>query len=201
MSQEPGQSDEEERKTLPIEKGFPVERLNEIAEKEARAKQWYRPIYTMHKWWARRLGSVFRSIFLYTFLDNPDEVTVHDSGDGISLSEFTDDVEDVETLVKNVDMTDPASLWSLYNKDVQIENKRILDPFMGGGTTLVEASRFGVSPWVSISIRLLGLSSRNNSTLERLNLKSSGRHSKRLMTVLASRSENTTAHSARTMTT
>ncbi len=65
MSQDTGRSAErEERKELPIERGFPIERVNEIAEKEGRgvAKQYYRPIYTMHKWWARRLGCVFRTI-------------------------------------------------------------------------------------------------------------------------------------------
>jgi adenine-specific DNA methylase len=40
-------------------------------------------------------------------------------------------------------MTDPESLWELYPKDVRVENKKIRDPFMGGGTSLVEASRFG----------------------------------------------------------
>ena len=144
MSKELGQSEEEERTTLPIEKGFPVERLNEIAEKEARAKQWYRPIYTMHKWWARRLGSVFRAISLYTLTDNPENVTVRNSDNETSLSEFTENGNDVGTLVDSVDMMNPDSLWRLYNKDVRIENKRILDPFMGGGTTLVETSRFGV---------------------------------------------------------
>jgi len=42
-----------------------------------------------------------------------------------------------------VDMSDPESLWELYPKDVHVEDKKILDPFMGGGTSLVEASRFG----------------------------------------------------------
>ncbi len=41
-------------------------------------------------------------------------------------------------------MDNPESLWEFYPKDVRIKNKKILDPFMGGGTSLVEASRFGV---------------------------------------------------------
>ena len=31
---------EEGRSELPIERGFPIKRVNEIAEKESRAKQW-----------------------------------------------------------------------------------------------------------------------------------------------------------------
>ena len=53
-----------------IEKDFPIEKLNEIARKEGNAKK---PIYQIHKWWARRLGSVFRTILLTSFL--PDEIT------------------------------------------------------------------------------------------------------------------------------
>ena len=44
-----------------IERDFPIERLNEIAMKEGNAKK---PIYQLHKWWARRLGSVFRMLIL-----------------------------------------------------------------------------------------------------------------------------------------
>jgi adenine-specific DNA methylase len=142
MSQEPGYSEETDRKTLPIEKGFPIERVNEIAEKEARAKMYYRPIYTMHKWWARRLGCVFRSICLYTLLDDPDQVEVRNPGSNESLSSYGDSTN-VQDLINNVDISDPESLWELYPKDIQVENKKILDPFMGGGTSLVEASRFG----------------------------------------------------------
>ena len=56
-------------KQKPIEFDFPIEQINEIAEREAHAKEKYRPIYFIHKWWARRLGSVFRTIILYTLLD------------------------------------------------------------------------------------------------------------------------------------
>ena len=142
MSEESNVS-EEERTTLPIERGFPIERLNEIAEKEARAKQWYRPIYTMHKWWARRLGCVFRSIAIYTLVDDPEKVTVIEPRETSDLSDFTDEI-DVQSLIEDVDPASPESLWQLYNKDVHIEDKRILDPFVGGGTSLVETSRLGI---------------------------------------------------------
>ena len=43
---------------------FPFERLSRIAERESWRKEIYRPIYHVHKWWAQRLGSVFRGILL-----------------------------------------------------------------------------------------------------------------------------------------
>ncbi len=150
MSEQSGSSQERhERTELPIERGFPIERVNEIAEKEGRAKMYYRPIYTMHKWWARRLGCVFRAISLYTLLDDPEKVSVYEPGhEGGTLADYGDDADgesdlDVASLLERVDMTDPESLWELYPKDVRVEDKKILDPFMGGGTSLVEASRFG----------------------------------------------------------
>ncbi len=143
MSQEPAESDA--RTELPIERGFPIERINEIAEKESRAKQWYRPIYTMHKWWARRPGCLFRAISLYSLLDDPEKVEVREPGENETLGDFGGGHSNVENLIENVDMADPESLWELYPKDVRIGDKRILDPFMGGGTSLVEASRFGAN--------------------------------------------------------
>ena len=43
---------------------FPFEQLSRIAERESWRKEIYRPIYHIHKWWAQRLGSVFRGILL-----------------------------------------------------------------------------------------------------------------------------------------
>ncbi len=144
MSQESSRSvDREERTELPIERGFPIERINEIASRESRAKRHYRPIYTMHKWWARRLGCVFRSICLYTLLDDPDTVNIQDIGKNGTLGNFGGGYDEVRELINSVDMSDPESLWDIYTKDVQIEDKKVFDPFMGGGTSVVEASRFG----------------------------------------------------------
>lgn len=47
-----------------IENGFPFATISTIAEAESWRKEVYRPIYHLHKWWAQRLGSVFRSIIL-----------------------------------------------------------------------------------------------------------------------------------------
>ncbi len=45
-----------------IEDYFPFETIDKIAEIESYRKEINRPIYHIHKWWAKRLGSVFRSI-------------------------------------------------------------------------------------------------------------------------------------------
>ena len=138
-----------DRLELPIERGFPIERVNEIAEKESRAKQWYRPIYTMHKWWARRPGSLFRAITLYSLVNEETtatDVSVYEPGVNQTLTAGgPHSREDLENLAASVDMSDPESLWQLYSKDTRIDDGiSVLDPFAGGGTTLVEASRFGV---------------------------------------------------------
>ncbi len=101
----------------PIEVTFPVAKVNAIAEKESTGfgRRHYRPWSVMHKWWARRLGSVFRTILLYTLADK-------------GLCEWSQNPED---------------LWELYSQDVDLSEKIVLDPMMGGGTTIVEGLRLG----------------------------------------------------------
>ena len=53
-----------------IEKDFPYAELSLVAERESWRKEVHRPIYYLHKWWARRLGSVFRGIVLSACLEN-----------------------------------------------------------------------------------------------------------------------------------
>lgn len=49
----------------PIEQDdFDFEFLSAIAHRESWRKEVHRPIYHMHKWWAKRLGSVFRGVLL-----------------------------------------------------------------------------------------------------------------------------------------
>ncbi len=43
---------------------FPFEFLSALGQQESWRKEIYRPIYHVHKWWAKRLGSVFRGILL-----------------------------------------------------------------------------------------------------------------------------------------
>ena len=53
-----------------IEKDFPFGELSLVAERESWRKEVYRPVYYLHKWWARRLGSVFRGIVLGACLED-----------------------------------------------------------------------------------------------------------------------------------
>jgi len=43
---------------------FPFEEISKIAEQESWRKEINRPIHYIHKWWAHRLGSVFRALVL-----------------------------------------------------------------------------------------------------------------------------------------
>lgn len=53
---------------------FPFEFLSAVAERESWRKEIFRPVYHLHKWWAKRLGSVFRGILLGCMLDQSDDL-------------------------------------------------------------------------------------------------------------------------------
>jgi putative DNA methylase len=57
-----------------IEDGFPTRAISQLAERESWRKEIYRPIYYIHKWWARRLGSVFRGIILASCTEQDQDV-------------------------------------------------------------------------------------------------------------------------------
>ena len=48
---------------------FDFEYLSRLGERESWRKEVHRPIYHVHKWWANRLGTVFRGILLGCALD------------------------------------------------------------------------------------------------------------------------------------
>lgn len=96
-----------------IEKDFPIDRLNVMAQKEANSKK---PIYQIHKWWARRLGNIFKMIILATFLDYDESKSPEENEE---------------------------ELWEKFYTKTDLGDKIILDPFMGGGTTVVEGIRLG----------------------------------------------------------
>ena len=77
-----------------------------LASAEKQVQQACRPVIQVHKWFARRPGTLFRGLLLSHFDDRP-------------LAE---------------------SYWEGH--DLQ---GVVLDPFMGGGTTLYEANRLGLS--------------------------------------------------------
>src|SRR5438094_7855521 len=43
---------------------FAFEFLSRLAERESWRKEIHRPVYHVHKWWAQRLGTVFRGLLL-----------------------------------------------------------------------------------------------------------------------------------------
>ena len=52
------------RQETALEHEFPVLEVSQVAEQESWRKEVNRPLYHIHKWWATRLGSVFRAITL-----------------------------------------------------------------------------------------------------------------------------------------
>jgi len=88
-----------------IERNFDVPFIARLALREKQIQQNYRPIIAVHKWFARRPGTLFR---------------------GLLLSEFA-----------------PAPLVNSFYESHSIKDVRIGDPFMGGGTPLLEANRMG----------------------------------------------------------
>jgi putative DNA methylase len=86
---------------------IPVEWLYDMALREGNSKK---PIYRIHKWWARRLGSVFRTLLLLA---------------------ITPSHQRVDHIMDN-----------FYSKH-DLNNLVVLDPFMGGGTSIIESSKCG----------------------------------------------------------
>jgi len=99
-----------------LEVDFPILPINQIAAIEGNAGK---PIYQMSKWWARRRSSVFRSLLLSASMKAPDDATLADK-----------------------------AVWDVYYANHQgndaLKRLKVADIFMGGGTTVVEASRLGM---------------------------------------------------------
>lgn len=56
-----------------LEFDFPAAILSEIARKESWRKEVHRPATATHKWWAKRLGSVFRAIIVAAVSDTSEQ--------------------------------------------------------------------------------------------------------------------------------
>ena len=90
---------------MSIERDFDFSLVAEMALREKQIQQSYRPIIGVHKWFARRPGTLFR---------------------GLILSEFGE-----------------GRLEDAFFRSNDLSGSRIADPFMGGGTPLIEANRVG----------------------------------------------------------
>ena len=99
-----------------LEVDFPIAQINALSQLEGNAGK---PIYQMSKWWARRRSSVFRSMLIAAATECP---------------------EDPSEAAKMV--------WEHYYcnhlKAGKFSHLKVLEPFMGGGTTLVEGARLGM---------------------------------------------------------
>lgn len=95
------------RERRAIEAGFPYAELSRVAEAESWRKELNRPLSHIHKWWAQRLGSVFRGILIGACAPAGDDV------------------------------------WKRFYEPARFEDLIVYDPFMGSGTTLVEARKLG----------------------------------------------------------
>jgi putative DNA methylase len=92
--------------SLAIDRSFPEEFADQLSQIESFNKHLFRPNTYLHKWWARRCGSTFRTI----------------------LKQFV-----------------PTTGRRDYYAAGGLEGKIVLDPMMGGGTTLHEAIRLGAN--------------------------------------------------------
>ena len=54
---------------------FEFEFLSQIAENESWRKEIHRPIYHVHKWWAKRLGTIFRGVILGAALPSKSKIS------------------------------------------------------------------------------------------------------------------------------
>ena len=102
-----------------LEVDFPIIPINQIAAIEGKGSGALKPIYQVSKWWARRRSTVFRSMLLAAVMKAP---------------------EDKSKAAKAV--------WEVYYANHQkrgsLRHLKVADPFMGGGTTIVEGSRLGM---------------------------------------------------------
>lgn len=101
-----------------LEVDFPIVPINNLANIESTTSALKRPLYMMSKWWARRPESVFRALILSACTKAPENTS------------------DAGSIIWN-------SFYGDHQKNSALTNKLIYDPFMGGGTTLVEAARLG----------------------------------------------------------
>ena len=62
-----------------IERHFEVPFVSRLALREKQIQQNYRPVIAVHKWFARRPGTLFRSLILSEFAEQPIHQTFYQS--------------------------------------------------------------------------------------------------------------------------
>lgn len=90
---------------MTIEHNYNIGFVAALALKEKQIQQNYRPIIAVHKWFARRPGTLFRALTISEFSGRPVAETFFEAN--------------------------------------SFSGKMVADPFMGGGTPLIEANRVG----------------------------------------------------------
>jgi transposase-like protein len=108
-----------DRQLTCLEADFPIAKINGISSLEASSGATRKPIYQMSKWWARRQSSVFRSMLIAAATEAP-----------------TDPNESAKLVWEHY--------YCNHQKAGSYKHLKVLDCFMGGGTTLVEGSRLGM---------------------------------------------------------
>lgn len=73
-----------------IEESFPYLELDKLAELESFRKEVHRPMNYIHKWWAKRLGSVFKAIITGALAEGewPDQKNLFDANSKVVLDPF-----------------------------------------------------------------------------------------------------------------
>ena len=116
-----------------LEVDFPIVPVNALSQLEGNAGK---PIYQMSKWWARRRSSVFRAMLIAAAMQAP----IRKNADGSPAL-------DAEGIPIPDETESARAVWDVYYANHQkagsFKNLKVLDCFMGGGTTLVEGSRLG----------------------------------------------------------
>lgn len=102
---------------------LPLGLMDDMARRESYNRYHYRPIYSLHKWWARRPGATFRTL---------------------GLACLTDETVSKDDILRQNQSGNYEGLY-LQNQEDKFSDETVLDPFAGGGTTLVELNRLGAN--------------------------------------------------------
>ncbi len=84
-----------------IERDFDIPFIANLALREKQIQQNYRPIIAVHKWFARRPGTLFRGLLLSEFIEKPLRESFYESNDlhGILAQDQTNSLILRQTIV------------------------------------------------------------------------------------------------------